>query len=51
MRKPASMDRALRRSARLVRSVAGGLVRHLPERPYPSEHPWAVRHDPTRPRG
>jgi hypothetical protein len=27
------------------------LVRHLPETPYPSEHPWKQHHDPTRPRG
>jgi hypothetical protein len=25
--------------------------RHLPERPFPSDHPWADRHDPSRPRG
>jgi hypothetical protein len=27
------------------------LVRHLPEKPYPSEHPWSQHHDPSRPRG
>ena len=24
------------------------LVRHLPEKPYPSDHPWRDHHDPTR---
>jgi hypothetical protein len=27
------------------------LVRQLPEKPYPSDHPWRHRHDPSRPRG
>jgi hypothetical protein len=27
------------------------LVRHLPETPYPSDHPWEKHHDPARPRG
>lgn len=27
------------------------LVRHLPEKAYPSDHPWRDHHDPTRPRG
>jgi len=27
------------------------LVRHLPEKPYPSEHPWEQHRDPARPRG
>jgi hypothetical protein len=27
------------------------LVRHLPDNPYPSDHPWRDHHDPTRPRG
>ena len=27
------------------------LVRHLPEKPYPSDHPWRDHHDPARPRG
>ena len=27
------------------------LVRHLPEKPYPSEHPWEQHHDRSRPRG
>ncbi|MET0275802.1 MAG: hypothetical protein ABW073_03155 [Acidimicrobiia bacterium] len=27
------------------------LTRHLPEHPYPSDHPWKVHHDPERPRG
>jgi hypothetical protein len=27
------------------------LTRHLPEKPYPSDHPWAEHHDPSRPRG
>ena len=25
------------------------LVRHLPEKPYPSDHPWRDHHDPSRP--
>ena len=39
---------------KVVRSLqrwAWSLVRQLPEQPYPSEHPWADRHDPSRPRG
>jgi len=27
------------------------LIRQLPDKPYPSNHPWELRHDPTRPRG
>jgi hypothetical protein len=27
------------------------LLWHLPEQPYPSDHPWAKRRDPQRPRG
>ena len=27
------------------------LVRQLPDKPYPSDHPWRDRHDPARPRG
>jgi len=27
------------------------LVRHLPETPYPSEHPWVLHRDRTRPNG
>ena len=26
-------------------------LRHLPEQPYPSDHPWREHHDPQRPRG
>jgi hypothetical protein len=26
-------------------------MRQLPEHPYPSDHPWRVRHDAHRPRG
>ena len=26
------------------------LVRQLPDKPYPSDHPWRDRHDPARPR-
>ena len=25
------------------------LVRHLPEKPYPSDHPWRDHHDPSPP--
>jgi hypothetical protein len=34
-----------------VNRLGRALVRHLPEKPYPSEHPWAQHHDRTRPRG
>jgi len=27
------------------------LIRQLPDQPYPSDHPWADRHDRCRPRG
>ena len=27
------------------------LVRHLPDKPYPSDHPWRDHHDPSRPQG
>jgi hypothetical protein len=27
------------------------LFRQLPDHPYPSDHPWAHRHDAGRPRG
>ena len=27
------------------------LIHQLPEQPYPSDHPWALRKDPSRPRG
>jgi hypothetical protein len=27
------------------------LTRHLPDTPYPSDHPWRAHHDPARPRG
>jgi hypothetical protein len=26
-------------------------TRQLPDKPYPSDHPWRDRHDPERPRG
>ena len=38
-------------SMKRLTSLARGLVRHLPARPYPSDHPWRHRHDPARPRG
>jgi len=28
-----------------------GLVRHLPDGGYHSDHPWSDHHDPSRPRG
>jgi hypothetical protein len=31
--------------------LSRALVRHLPEKPYPSDHPWERRHDRARPRG
>lgn len=34
-----------------LRRWSRALVRHLPENPYPSEHPWERHHDPARPRG
>lgn len=27
-----------------IRHVVHGLVRQLPDRPYPSDHPWSLRH-------
>jgi|GraSoiStandDraft_16_1057320.scaffolds.fasta_scaffold526025_2 hypothetical protein len=30
---------------------ARSLVWQLPDKPYPSGHPWHHRHDPSRPRG
>jgi hypothetical protein len=40
----AKLMRGLRRWSRT-------LTRHLPDQPYPSDHPWGNRHDPARPRG
>jgi hypothetical protein len=40
----AKLMRGLRRWSRT-------LTRHLPDQPYPSDHPWGNRHDPSRPRG
>jgi hypothetical protein len=40
--------------SKIIRELAGfgrSLTRHLPEHPYPSDHPWRVRHDAGRPRG
>ena len=34
------LHRLYHRTAR----VAHGLTRQLPDRPYPSDHPWALRH-------
>jgi hypothetical protein len=34
-----------------LRSFGRSIARQLPERPYPSDHPWRVRHDAGRPRG
>ena len=31
--------------------LSRALVRQLPDKPYPSDHPWRDHHDPTRPRG
>jgi hypothetical protein len=31
--------------------LSRALVRQLPEKPYPSDHPWELRHDRSRPRG
>jgi hypothetical protein len=41
------MAKVMNRLNRLGRA----LVRHLPEEPYPREHPWEQHHDRTRPRG
>jgi hypothetical protein len=34
-----------------MRRWGQSLIRHLPEHPYPSDHPWRDHHDPARPRG
>ena len=31
--------------------LARACLWHLPETPYPSDHPWDRHHDPARPRG
>ena len=41
------MDKIMRGLRRWVRSA----VRQVPAQPYPSNHPWSARHDPSRPRG
>ncbi len=39
------------RTLERLRRIGRGLVRHLPEHAYPSDHPWQRHHDPERPRG
>ncbi len=34
-----------------LQRLARGLVWQLPQRPYPSNHPWSIHHEPSRPRG
>ena len=31
---------------RRLQHLGRSLVRHLPEQPYPSDHPWSTHHDP-----
>jgi hypothetical protein len=34
-----------------LQRMSRAMVRHLPEKPYPSDHPWSQHHDRARPRG
>jgi hypothetical protein len=45
------MATTARNALRSLRSIGRLLFAQLPERPYPSDHPWEHRHDPARPRG
>jgi len=41
----------MRSMLRDLANLGRAFTRHLPERPYPSDHPWVTHHDPDRPRG
>ena len=34
-----------------LQRMSRAMVRHLPEKPYPSDNPWSQHHDQGRPRG
>ena len=44
-------DGSLARLVHRLNRWGRSMIRHLPEQPYLSDHPWSHRHDPGRPRG